>query len=113
MDRSSPPKTAYPPSPRLYFTKWEGDASSLRSHFRALRSKVVDVYIFNNSDPNVLTQSGFIEFRDVEAANEALVRFNTPELALAYASSRGRSRSRPTSREDEKPTKFGLRKREG
>lgn len=45
MDRASPPGNAYPPSSRLYFTKWEGDASSLRSHFRALRSKIVDVSI--------------------------------------------------------------------
>jgi len=44
LDRSSPAETAYSPSPRLYFTKWEGDASSLRSHFRALRSKIVDIY---------------------------------------------------------------------
>src|SRR5882757_9110434 len=40
LDRSSPPATAYPPSPRPYFAKWEANASSLRSHFRALCSKI-------------------------------------------------------------------------
>jgi len=45
LDRSTVAETAYPPSPRLYFTGWEGDKSSLYTHFRALRSKIVDVYI--------------------------------------------------------------------
>jgi len=45
MDRSSPAETAYPPSQNLYFTGWEGDVSSLKTHFRALRSKIVDVHI--------------------------------------------------------------------
>ena len=45
LDRSTPAEKAYPPSPRLYFTKWEGNASSLRSYFRALRSKIVDIHV--------------------------------------------------------------------
>jgi len=120
MDRASPPETAYSPSRRLYFSKWEGDTSSLLSHFRALRSKIVDVqtcksiwfslvlpavdnsFPVKNSDPNVLTESGFIEFCDLEAASEALMRFNTPGLVLAYA------KSRSTPRKHRLPTGFGL-----
>ena len=45
LDRSKPAETAYPPSPRLYFTGWEGDVSSLQTHFRALSSKIVDLFI--------------------------------------------------------------------
>ena len=45
LDRSTSADKAYPPSPRLYFTNWEGDVSSLRSHFRALSSQIVSIYI--------------------------------------------------------------------
>ena len=46
MDRSAPRNMGgfYSPSPWLYFTNWEGDESSLRSHFGALRSKILDIY---------------------------------------------------------------------
>lgn len=132
IDRSTPPEAAFPPSPRLYFTGWEGDAPSLRAHFRALRSKIVDFYIcksislspvhpvvdnhpptVRDSDPNGTTASGFVEFCDLETAKEVLARFNTPDLVLAY--SRHRPRPRPATRELKTwaGPSFGLKKRGG
>jgi hypothetical protein len=103
LDRASPPAKAYPPSLQLHFTGWEGDESSLRSHFRALGSKIVNVllcrstsvavrpssglqtYTVESHDPNVTTRSGFVKFCDMGTAAEALARFDSPELVLNYA----------------------------
>jgi len=130
LDRSSPPATAYPPSSRLNFAKWEANASSLRSHFRALCSKIVDIYFrkfistptctsdgslrpfaVKGSNPDALTGSGFIEFRDLETAAEALTGFEALGLSLAYARPRDRSRSGRALRGDAVTgSGFGLKK---
>jgi hypothetical protein len=44
LDRAQSRESGHPPSPRLHFAGWEGDSSSLRAHFRALGSKIVDFY---------------------------------------------------------------------
>jgi len=58
LDRASPPETTHPPSPRLYFTEWEGSASSLRTHFRALHSKIVDIYFCKPDSAPACLSSG-------------------------------------------------------
>jgi hypothetical protein len=50
-------------------------------------------------DPNILTGSGFVEFRDLETATEALARVKTPELALAY--------TRPIAIQNQDPSHMG------
>jgi len=96
LDRSSPP--GFPPSPRLYFTGWEGGESSLRSHFRALSSQIVDIIFLPRRDPNSPGLSGFVIFRDTANAKEALARFKGPELELAFSRPENRSRSQPQTR---------------
>jgi len=44
MDRASPPKVVRQASLRLDFAKWEENGASLRSHFGALRSKIVRIH---------------------------------------------------------------------
>lgn len=129
MDRASSTTSAHPPSPRLFFAKWEGNASSLRAHFRALGSKIVDLFresvsllpvciilelwLFTarDSGPDARTLSGFIEFRDLDTAKEALARFNGPGLSLAYSRPRDDQKAKSGSKRkgsDWRDPVFGL-----
>lgn len=79
------------------------EAKSLTSTFVSLPplpfvNLVADDRPVKNPDPNAPTRPGFIKFRDVETATEALTGFNTPELNLSYARPRNRYRASQNSR---------------
>lgn len=134
LGRSSPP-SAHPPSSTLYFEKWEGDLSSLQSHFHALHDQIVRIHIckstsslawvssgqcqqsptVNPSTPHPADSAGFIEFCDVKTATEALARFNAPGLFLTYARTRGSPHLGSTTREGPRPTGsgFGIKRQYG
>ena len=78
LDRSTVAETAYPPSPRLYFTGWEGNASSLQNHFGALRSKIVDVHMCKPTftlAPNVVA--------DISSKSQAPMAISAVDLVLS------------------------------
>lgn len=113
MDRASPTASAHPPSTRLYYSGWEGNLASLRAHFRALGSKIVDIFP-HRLDLDARTISGFIEFRDLDTAKEAIARFNSPGLSLKYSRPRDRQNARSGLRQrgtERRGSQFGFVKK--
>lgn len=75
---------------------------------------MVDNQTVENHDPNVVTRTGFVEFCDLETAAEALARFNSPELLLAYSRPRDPSEQGLTTKVRSRKfegSKYGLKKR--
>jgi len=114
VDRASPPTGVNPTSTRLYFKGFVGDAGELREALGEFGEQAIDLHLLK--DPSgVLTGAGFLEFRTVQLATEAIKVFNGTALTprsnfeITYAKAR---RERPQSSEGgERRGGFGLRGR--
>jgi RNA recognition motif-containing protein len=130
VDRASPPTGVNPPSSRLYFNGFVGDIEELREALGEFGEQAIDLFLRESfsldytpftyaslvKDPSgVQTGAGFLEFRTIQLATEAIKALNgtalTPRSNFEITYARAR-KERPSRDGGERRGSFGFRGRD-